>query len=363
MKLRIATYNVNNLFQRASVLQLEGFSEVAAEILADIQRLNSLLESDSYADPVGQEIVKIISKYELDSTKKEKWFTINEIRNKLFTVSQNTVKLVAKGRKSWVGWIELQYEIVDGASTMNTGRVIKELKADVLCVVEAEHRIALDKFNDIILKKLNAKFAHNLLIDGNDLRGIDVGLFSKVAIQSVRSHIDDTYKAGNQSFPIFSRDCPEYEVLLPDGRQLWVLCNHFKSKGYGSQTSNDAKRKRQANRVADILQRFDLTTELVVVAGDFNDTPGREPLKNLLQLPDLYDVLKSPLFTGERWTYQDKQGQIDYLLVSKALFDTLQKVGIERRGIFRNDMQHFPEVTSKANQASDHAAVWAEFKI
>jgi endonuclease/exonuclease/phosphatase family metal-dependent hydrolase len=363
MKLRIGTYNVNNLFRRASVMQLEGFSTVAADVLADIQKLNQLLENDSYADPVGKEIVKIISKYELDSTKKDKWFIINEIRNKLFTVSQNVVKLVAKGRKSWVGWLELQYEIVDEASIENTGRVIKAVGADVLCLVEVEDRTALDKFNNIILKRLKTRYDHNLLIDGNDARGIDVGLFSKFAIHSVRSHIDDSYMSSGKSYKIFSRDCPEYEVILPNGQTLWMLCNHFKSKGYGSQTSNDAKRKRQANRVRDILQRFDLTTDLVVVAGDFNDTPGREPLKNLLKTPDLFDVLSSPIFTGERWTYQDKQGQIDYVLVSKALFDKLQDAGIERRGIFRPDIEHFPEVTDKTNQASDHASVWAEFNI
>lgn len=363
MKLKIATYNVNNLFCRANVLQLEGFSQVAAEVLADIQSLSTLLENTSYAGDTGKEIVKIISKYELDSTKRDKWFSINEIRNKLYTVSNDLVKLTAKGRKDWVGWVELKYDVVDEVSTENTGRVIKEIKPDVLCLVEVESRTALEKFNNTILKKLNAKYAHNLLIDGNDERGIDVGLYSKYPIQSVRSHIDDNYHAGNQYYKIFSRDCPEYEVLLPNDKTLWMLCNHLKSKGYGSQTSNDAKRKRQANRVKDILQRFNLATDLVVVAGDFNDTPGREPLKNLLQTPDLFDVLASPLFQGERWTYQDKQGQIDYLLVSKALFDTLQSVGIERRGIFRNDIQHFPEVTDKTTQASDHAAVFAEFNI
>ncbi|MBI3653868.1 MAG: endonuclease/exonuclease/phosphatase family protein [Acidobacteria bacterium] len=363
MKLKLATYNVNNLFCRANVLQLEGFSQVAAEVLADIQTLSTLLENDSYAGNTGTEIVKLLSKYQLDSTKRDKWFSLNESRNKLFTIANGVVKLVAKGRQAWVGWVELKYDIVDEISTENTGRVIQELKPDVLCLVEVESRLALDKFNTNILKKLNAGFAHNLLIDGNDARGIDVGLFSQYPINSVRSHIDDTFNAANQTFKIFSRDCPEYEVLLPNDKTLWMLCNHFKSKGYGNPASNDAKRKRQANRVKDLLQRFDLTTDFVVVAGDFNDTPGREPLKKLLQTPNLFDVLSSPLFQGERWTYQDKKGQIDYLLVSQALFATLQGVGIERRGIFRPDIAHFPEVTDKTTQASDHAAVFAEFNI
>src|SRR5262249_40198307 len=114
----------------------------------------------------------------------------------------------------------------------------------------------------------------------------------------MRSHIDDTFESGGQSFPIFSRDCPEYEVLLPGGQSLWGLCNHFKSKGFGSPPENDAKRTRQANRVHDILQRFDLTSALVVVAGDLNDTPDSQPLTGLLQTANLLDVLDPPGYKG-----------------------------------------------------------------
>lgn len=43
MNLRVATYDVNNLFERAAVLELEGFSQQAAKMLQDVQRLNELL--------------------------------------------------------------------------------------------------------------------------------------------------------------------------------------------------------------------------------------------------------------------------------------------------------------------------------
>ncbi len=53
---------------------------------------------------------------------------------------------------------------------------------------------------------------------------------------------------------IFSRDCPEYEIRTPGGHRLVVLVNHLKSKGYGTQADNNARRARQAQRVADIYQ-------------------------------------------------------------------------------------------------------------
>ena len=55
--------------------------------------------------------------------------------------------------------------------------------------------------------------------------------------------------------------------------------------------------------------------------------------------------------------------QIDYLLVSKPIFDNLKKVNLERRGIFKNNNPTFPQVTNKVTQASDHAAIFAEFEI
>ena len=377
MPLRLATFNANNLFQRTKVFQLEGFSAEAAKVLEDLQKLEELLAMASYAEPTGTAIVKLLKKYEFDNSRlmpEDRWFQINEVRGKLFRVkrvpagakTKSEIELVATGSSSWMGWIELVRQNVNAVSTDNTARVIQAINADVLCLVEVEDRHTLDRFNRLTLKKFKASFGHNLLIDGNDPRGIDVGLLSRFPIRSVRSHIDDM--APKKRSPIFSRDCPEFEVELPDGRTLWVLVNHFKSQGYGAQAANDAKRLAQATRVRELLSRFDLTRDLVVVAGDFNGLPTSAPLKPLLTTPGLFDVLKSPLHNGPSWTYHDGRQQIDYLLVSQPLFAKLSSVGVERRGLFHKTnfggkFPHFPEVSNETTQASDHAAVWAEFQI
>ncbi len=53
-----------------------------------------------------------------------------------------------------------------------TARVIGDLNADILAIVEAEDRPALRRFNDELLAR---RYAHVMLVDGNDERGIDVG--------------------------------------------------------------------------------------------------------------------------------------------------------------------------------------------
>jgi endonuclease/exonuclease/phosphatase family metal-dependent hydrolase len=349
---------------------LEGFSATAKKVLDDITKLNLLLEQPVYDAATKAAIKALLEKYDFHHNTKKPWFTINEVKGKLYSVKKNPtrVEVVAAGRTAWVGWIELVREDVSGVSVENTARVVQACQPHVLCVVEVEDRIALDRFQVQVLKKFNAAFKHNLLVDGNDDRGIDVGLYSQFEIRSVRSHIDEPNANGKGH--LFSRDCPEFEVILPNGKSLWVLVNHFKSQGYGSKASNDNRRKAQADKVRQYLGRFDLTKDLVAVAGDFNDkaqNPPINPLQNLLATPNLRDVLDSAAFGAvPRWTYGSGKQQLDYLLVSKPLFDRVLQAGIERRGMFSKTnfggaFPHFPTVTDETTHASDHAAVWAEF--
>lgn len=42
----------------------------------------------------------------------------------------------------------------------------------------------------------------------------------------------------------------------------------------------------------------------------------------------------------------------------------VQGVNVERRGVYApNTFPHFPEVTSKTAQASDHACVWVDLNV
>ncbi len=107
-----------------------------------------------------------------------------------------------------------------------------------------------------------------MVIDGNDLRGIDVGIMTKdgFPIGTMRSHVHDLKPNGK---PVFSRDCPEYQVATPSGKTIWVLPNHFKSKFGGNDAGSQAKRRAQSEAVAAIYQRLRTAgEELIAVHED-----------------------------------------------------------------------------------------------
>ena len=115
-----------------------------------------------------------------------KFIRLRDIRGKFLKKPKNAPpEIVADGRASWIGWFELTKEPVKETATQNTARVIDLLKADVLCVVEAEDRTGLVRFNKDVLPSVGAQpFQHIMLIDGNDDRGIDVGIVTKAGFEN-----------------------------------------------------------------------------------------------------------------------------------------------------------------------------------
>ena len=138
---------------------------------------------------------------------------LQKVRGRLFRDPvDGPVQVDADGRADWVGWFELRREDVVWEATYNTGRVVAEVKPDVLIIVEVENRPTLKRFNEQVLHaQFSFSYPHFMVVDGNDERGIDVGILSRFPIVEIRSHVDDSESGGE---PIFSRDCPEFDLIL-----------------------------------------------------------------------------------------------------------------------------------------------------
>ncbi len=248
--MRIASFNVENFFDRARALSAPAAE--ARTLLSAYADLTTLLQQDVYAANDKTRIVNLLDTLGLKNSDSAAMAVLRQVRGRLVSRTSTGVHVVADGRGDWVGWVELTTEPVGDTAILNTARVIADVAPDVLGVVEAEDRIVLKRFADAQLRAgAGPVFPHVMLVDGNDDRGIDVAVLTRDGwpVTGVRSHVDDVDDDG----PVFSRDCPEYEIRTPGGHRLVVLVNHLKSKGYGTQSENDARRRRQAERVADDL--------------------------------------------------------------------------------------------------------------
>jgi endonuclease/exonuclease/phosphatase family metal-dependent hydrolase len=367
--MRLASFNVENLFDRARVMNMANWKD-GAGTLADFAELNGILARPQYGAADKKQIAKLLKSLGLEKSDESQFVILRQNHGRLVKRGRNGLEVVANGRSDWIGWLELQVEAVDETATQNTGCVIGELGADVLGLVEAESRPALLHFAQVLKAAQAAPYEHIMLIDGNDDRGIDVGIMTRqnYPILDMRSHVDDVDPHGR----IFSRDCAHYVIALPGSRKLVVLMNHFKSKGYGDQRTSDEKRERQAERVAEIykgLRRDGI--ELVAVMGDFNDFPASPPLQPLLAQTDMKDISTHPRFDdgGFPGTFGScgATNKIDFILLSPDLMQKVQRGGIFRKGLWPGKRpkkwEVYPSITEPIHAASDHAAIWADIDL
>lgn len=383
MTTRVAAYNVENLFARAKVFNEDEYG-TQRDILDAHAALNALFAKPVYSERDKAEMVALIGTLGLLKSDTGPFAIIRRIRGRwILRPRDQQPEIVAQGRADWIGWCELRTEPVNAVAMDNTARVIRDVAAHVLAVVEAESRPLLQDFHRIMLPRVGLKagdgYSHIMLIDGNDDRGIDVGLATREGypIGPVRSHVDDRDARGQR---IFSRDSPEYTVTTPGGQTLIVIPSHFKSK-FGGETALTRKRRRaQAEAVAAIYARLcSEGAENVVVLGDLNDTPDSAALAPLVGGTDLKDVSTHAAFT--EFEYRARSGgrgigtfgsgadsnKIDYILLSPALFARVQRGGLLRKGAWPGvrpqRWEVYPELREEVHAASDHHAIWVDLAV
>jgi endonuclease/exonuclease/phosphatase family metal-dependent hydrolase len=348
--LRIATFNCENLFSRPKIF--EQTAKRSNQLLGYVAQLQEALKNDIFDHKRIKELKSKLRGYAV----------VNDLRGDHMT---------AVGAQEWMGGVELVRADITDAAVKNTARVISDVNADLICLIEVEDRNLLQKFHDDLLYKdylqpsARPGYTHILLVDGNDPRGIDVAFMTRLPVLSMLSHIHEFTDYEGRQVRTFSRDCLEVQLQAPDGKVLYLKVNHFKSMGYSPRTDPQSNRRRlgQAKRVVELLDQHDLQNEYVVVAGDLNSDPSSPSMEPLISKNGLYNsILELP--ANERGTYSTGKKQLDYVFVSEALKGHLQSVQLERRGVFaKSKWTPYPTVKSKRTQASDHAALVAEFLL
>jgi predicted extracellular nuclease len=359
--IRVAAFNVQNLFDRPKIINLEDTAE-SSRLLKLADRLQRELGKRTYdQEAIGELLASL------------KGFVEVRVDSGKFYKGRSKTIVQAQSPDDWRGAIDFKRTAFSDRQRANTAGVIQRINADVMGMIEVEGRQALHNFMQEFVPKAQ-RLDRELLIDSPiDPRGIDVALAWRGAgLSEIRSNVYDTFVTGPRSRRVWSRDCLEVELSLAGGKSLWVLVNHFKSKMGGDPPEAREKRTAQSRRVAEILAtRYDLRRDYVIVLGDLNDTPESEPIAPLYgveRLHDVFDVAGVP--ADERWTYYyhpnraaERRTQIDYIFVSESLRSRVHQVQVHREGMTAvaqgriAGVEPAKGITSWQNAASDHAAV------
>ncbi|QDU42862.1 Endonuclease/Exonuclease/phosphatase family protein [Symmachiella dynata] len=380
---RIACYNVENLFARPNAFNPMDW-DAGKPIIDAYHEVNELFNKPIYSAADRRRMRDLLVRLDIYSinennvprrkrTPTPRWAWLRNNRGSFDSQARDAtqpVKIIATGRGAWIGWVELATEPTNEKATRLTGRVIDDVNADIIAIVEAEDRPSLVRFNE---EMLNIPYDHVMLVDGNDPRGIDVGIMTRAGyeIESIRSNVDLTDNVGT----VFSRDCAQYEVQTPNGNTVHILVNHFKSQSGGG----GAKRRRQAQAVRRIVDDLVAAGEHVIVLGDLNEGPktGQTRAENLrslyLQNSPLIEVFTLPNFAiGNRpgtFGTCTLPKRFDYIYISQSLRQAYNGGGIFRDGLFCSLQSqnlrwpNYPDLTQENEQASDHACVFIDLNI
>lgn len=195
------------------------------------------------------------------------------------------------------------------------------LNADVIALQEVESRGYLERFVEVFLPDMG--YDHIVHFEGNDLRGIDVCLLSRVPIGAVRSHRHLRFPGPNDSVQGFSRDVLAVTVEPPESEPLDVWVVHLKSNSGGREFSEPV-RLAEARRLRQLLDREleGAPEKRLILLGDFNDVWGSPTLEIIVgsgptglwsAAADLPGAPPNTYNTGEH------KSMIDFLLCSPSL--------------------------------------------
>jgi len=244
--MRLAIYNVENLFDRAKAMNLDTWDE-GKPVLEAFAELNQLLGSIRYTDADKARMADLMIELGLKRSDTGPFVILRRNRGGLVKRPRDGgIEIVADGRVDWVGTLELRDEPVNELAMRHTARVMVDVGADVLGVVEAESRPVLSAFNDEILPAIGGTpFRHVMVIDGNDERGIDVGLVTREGFRSAQCAAMLTIGCGT------ARPCSPATVLssmsrrpAATGSSCWSTISRARATDRPRSRTSDVERRR-----------------------------------------------------------------------------------------------------------------------
>ncbi len=374
--MKIATFNIQNLFHRDRGFLEKPFSKCSKDWHTEIDQLMQKRIKNNQDTERLRELSLLVG---VDNSHQLPYAVLRRKAGFLFLKGKNYSKeLKACELTDWNGWIALQNYPLDPIAIENKARVIADLNPDVMILQEIEDRASLAEFNEEFLARYCKPFQQTFVVQGNDTRGQEIGVLTRngFQIKSVRSHIYDLNSLGEI---VFDKDLVEYEIRTAKGNSIWILATHLQEQTEDKNFSDDT-RIRQTEKIAEVYNHlYSEGKKNIAVVGTLNAVSYCYSLAPLLLKTNLKDVTKHASFNvdfdkGKDAGYYSlgayRMGvnikQKDYLLLSPELFTKVRSSGLNRKGIWpekRPMFSVYPNMNHKNHEASEHPAIWGEIEI
>lgn len=264
---------------------------------------------------------------------------------------------------------------IDRMDRMLTAMVLWELDADIVALQEVFDQATLDHFHDTVLTAGGGvPYPFRICVPGNDGRGLDVAVISRLPLAEVASHAAVTSEELGLPPPpgwrgdarVFRRDCLQVRV----GELTLFIC-HFKAP-YPDAESAWITRRHEAAAVRRLIEQHFTRPEaaLWMVVGDLNEPAdgGRGEARAIAPLVQDFAVdLVARIPPDARWSFHEpdsnRYSRPDALLASPTVAARwpdakpfLVRAGMDRRAR-RYPGPRFSGVGRQRPHASDHAAL------
>ena len=231
-------------------------------------------------------------------------------------------------------------------------RTIHAIDADVLALEEVENRGYLERFCDAFLSDMG--YREVVHFEGNDARGIDVCVLSRLPVGVVRSYRHVSFPGHNGKPRRMERDLLSVTIEPAGGKPFEVWAVHLKSN-FGGREHAEPIRIAEAKALRNWLDAaFDKKPQSrILVLGDFNDVWDSQTLKTIVgsgstQLACPFNDAKPETATYNKAPYRS---MIDFVLMSPAMMTDY----------IEGSYRILPGTVSTSG--SDHNPVKARFRI
>lgn len=370
--MRIASYNIQNLFFRDEALFGTGHTKNFMDWLDEFE---SLLRKGLRLNEDYRRLRELSFLIGLSKEHPQKYLLLRKHGGALHGKIMVSPRTLEKDLKACHTWIRMTSQMIPRESVIHKARVISEINPDVLLLQEVEDRASLISFRDKYLADFNYRDCYHF--EGNSKQGLGFGILLRkgYTLSVCRSYCN---KEDSEGKPLFDTGLQILWLRDPKDQLFRILQTNLSGLEKGEKA--DQKRRDQLSFISKVWEeQLDMFHDLLICCGSLGRPSFCETLSELMSKKEIRNILKSGCLKADRdygkassyfslGAYQKgiNLRETQYLLYNNTPSAELLSCGLNRRGIWSGRTHNwycYPDINSEVAQAGMHPLLWADFLL